>query len=109
MIWTFSSNHMHSGKTVVDITTYLAVCIFNGGFSNILKIIETIGIEIGLITQNFVALRNENRITRSELWILAMTKEARTAIREKRAAREAMFEAEKGPLYGLGIDDYCKL
>lgn len=60
------------------------------------------GIEIGPTAQNLVALRDKNRIAQSELRASAMTKEAKTVAQEYRAAREAMFEAEKCSLYGPG-------
>jgi len=42
----FAPKHIHSGKAVVEIANFLAVCIFNGSYVNILKIMEVIGIII---------------------------------------------------------------
>lgn len=36
-IWFFAPKHLHSGKTVVEIATHLAIIIFNEGYAGILK------------------------------------------------------------------------
>lgn len=103
LIWTFSPKHIHSGKAVLDVATYLSVCIFNDGFSNILRIMEAMGLVIGPSAQYLATSRDETRITQADHRATMKSKMARTAAREERAAREAMFEAEEGPLYSSGI------
>ena len=46
-IWTFAPKYIHSSKGIVDIANFLAVCIFNDGYMNILKIMDMMDIIIG--------------------------------------------------------------
>lgn len=47
LLWRFASKTTSSGAVVVQIAAYLAVCIFNGGYMDVLKIMELMGIKIG--------------------------------------------------------------
>ena len=96
---------MHSGKKTVEITTYLAVCIFNEGFNSILHMLNVMGIKIGNVSKTFAAIRDNNRIYRSEKKAWQESKEARIARRQEQAAQNDYFEAEEGILYGPGIAD----
>ena len=44
---------------LTEIATYIAVCMFNGGFISILKIITIMGITIGPEAHAFVVIRDE--------------------------------------------------
>ncbi|XP_071566884.1 uncharacterized protein [Temnothorax nylanderi] len=52
-----------SGAEVVQIAAYLAVCIFNGGYTNILKIMELMGIKIGPTASQYRHREDEHRIS----------------------------------------------
>lgn len=65
--------HIHSGRVIVNIATYLAVRIFNEGFDNILKMMVTMRIKIGSAVQKLAASQDEIQIVRSELQVTKVT------------------------------------
>ena len=79
LIWTFAPKHIHPGTQTIQISTFVAVCIFNEGFIPILKILSVMGITIGSEAHAFAVRRNEVRIERSELRASEASKEARPA------------------------------
>ncbi|KOC71078.1 hypothetical protein WH47_01721 [Habropoda laboriosa] len=59
LIWTFAPKHSHCGKETVEIATFLAVSIFNEGFSAILRIMSEMEIFVGQQTNIFAELRDK--------------------------------------------------
>ena len=105
LIWTFAPKHIHAGTQTIQISTFLAVCIFNEGFIPILKILSVMGITIGPEAHAFAVRRDKVRIERSELRDTEASKEARTARLHKRLSENEHFEVEEGFLYRAGIAD----
>ena len=105
LIWTFAPKHIHAGTQTIQISTFLAVCIFNEGFIPILKILSVMGITIGPEAHAFAVRRDKVRIERSELRDTEASKEARTAPLHKRISENEHFEVEEGFLYRAGIAD----
>lgn len=105
LIWTFAPKHLHSGAKVVEIATFLAVIIFNEGFNGILKILVTMGCQVGHICQVYADRRNEARIWRSERRSTDLAKRATIDTREQQSALQDFFEETEGALYGPGIAD----
>ncbi|XP_074096654.1 uncharacterized protein LOC141525864 [Cotesia typhae] len=105
LIWTFAPKHIHSGSQVIEIATFIAVCIFNDGFFPILKMMTLMGMQIGPETHSFAVRRNNARIERSEIRTSNASKEARTARLEERNAENSFFEVEEGPMYEAGMAD----
>lgn len=105
LIWTFTPKYIHAGTQTIQISTSLAVCIFNEGFIPILKILSVMGITIGPEAHAFAVGRDEVRIERSELRASEASKEARTARLHERTSENKHFEVEEGFLYGAGIAD----
>ncbi|XP_068988155.1 uncharacterized protein [Bombus flavifrons] len=105
LIWTFAPKHIHAGTQTIQISTFLAVCIFNEGFIPILKILSVMGITIGPEAHAFAVRRDEVRIECSELRVSEASKEARTARLHERTSENKHFEIEEGFLYGAGIAD----
>ncbi|KYN26620.1 hypothetical protein ALC57_04013, partial [Trachymyrmex cornetzi] len=101
---TFALKHIHFGKAVVEIANFLAICIFNGGYINILKIMEMMGVIIDKSAHDLALSRDENRLKRSEYHASTSSKDVRIANREEKAAQNDFYEAEKGVLYSPGID-----
>lgn len=105
MIWSFAPKHLHSGAQIIEIATFLAVCIFNEGFLPLLKIITIMGMKIGPEAHSFAVKRDNARINRSEIRASSALKEARTARLEERNAENSFFEEEEGPMYEAGMAD----
>ena len=89
----------------IQISIFLAVCIFNEDFIPILKILSVMGITIGPEAHAFAVRRDEVRIAHSELRASEASKEARTARLHKRTSENEHFEIEEGYLYRAGIID----
>ena len=104
LTWTFAPKHIHAGTQTIQISTFLAVCIFNKSFIPILKILSVMGITIGPEAR-VITVRREVRIERSELRASEASKEARTARLHKRTSENEHFEVEESFLYRAGIAD----
>ena len=106
LIWTFASKYIHAGMQTIQISIFLAVCIFNEDFIPILKILSVMGITIGPEAHAFAVLRrDEVRIERSELRASEAPQEARTARLHERTSENEQFEVEDGFLYRPGSAD----
>ncbi|XP_074108761.1 uncharacterized protein LOC141533663 [Cotesia typhae] len=105
LIWTFAPKHIHSGSQIIEIATFIAVCIFNEGFIPILKMMTIMGVKIGPEAHAFAIRRDNARIDRSEIRASSASKEARTARIENRNAENSFFEVEEGPMYEAGMAD----
>ena len=79
LIWTFAPKHIHAGTQTIQISTFVAVCIFNEGFISILKILSVMGITIGPEAHAFAVRQDKVRIECSELRASETSKEARIA------------------------------
>jgi len=55
LIWTFAPKTLHSGSKIDKLATFLAVIIiiFNDGFKGVAKVMETLGLKIGLYASNY--------------------------------------------------------
>ena len=67
--------------------------------------LQVIDVIIGPIAKKYAMERDDRRINQAELHHKASSKEGRTARRKALASQQALFEEEKGPLYGPGIAD----
>lgn len=104
-VWRLAPKHLHCGLKTIEISAYLAASIFNEGFSSILKIMTTIGIEIGEQTKIFSSARDEKRLVRSARRSHEATKEAHTQRRLEQQEKTEFYEQEEGILYGPDIAD----
>lgn len=105
LIWTFAPKHLHSGRKIIEIATFIAVSIFNQGFLPILKILSVMGVTIGQQAHMYANSRDEARIDRSERRSTDAVKQARIDHREERSIEQEFFEQEEGPQYGPGLAD----
>ncbi|KZC14907.1 hypothetical protein WN55_07615, partial [Dufourea novaeangliae] len=105
LLWHFAPKHIYSGAKTVEIASYLATAIYNDGYLSILKILNTMGIVIGLAAKSFADTQDSRRILLCEKRHLEATKEARIARRKANAAIQEFYEEEEGVLYAPGIGD----
>lgn len=94
-----------SGMKVVEVATYIATYIYNGGYSNILSILHALHITIGSNCYGMCNDEDNYRISIAEERAQATTKEARTARRRLRLSLGDLQLAEEGPQYAAGIAD----
>lgn len=105
LIWTFAPKHLHSGPRIVEIANFLAVIIFNEGFTAILKVLDILGCVIGTTSTNYAELRDSSRINRSENRVSDGAKRARIEQRAKISTQNDLQEMEEGILYAPGLGD----
>jgi len=105
LLWHFAPKHLHNGLKTIELSNYLAVGIFNDGFSSILKMLSVMGVIIGNAAKDYAADRDETRLRVAEHRRQAASKEGRLAQRRASTAQQVLFEEEEGELYGPGIAD----
>lgn len=104
-VWKLAPKHLHCGAKTVEIATYLAVCVFNEGYTSILKVMNILGINIGLQANNFAVNANSRRIMHAERHVSSATREAIRQRKTQQMQQQKFFEEEEGLLYGPGIAD----
>lgn len=102
-IWQFAPKHVFCGTQIIEISAFLATCIFNEGFKSILKIMETMGIIIGPYSDLFACYRDEERIKYAERRTTYQSIEERMTRRNEIIEQQRQFEETEGLLYGPGI------
>lgn len=105
LVWTFAPKTLHSGFKINELASFLAVIIFNDGFTGIQKVMEVLGVKIGFHCDNYAKKRDNERMKRSELRCSNQYKQARIDNREKASTLHDFHENEEGVLYGPGIAD----
>ena len=104
-VWRLAPKHLHCGSQVIDISTYIAACIFNEGRSALLKIMSTMEISIGIEASRYTSDADDQRILDAERKITPAVRNARLARRLEEHANQKQFEIEEGIVYGPGISD----
>lgn len=104
-VWALAPKSVQSGKTILDVATDIAVCIFNDGFASILHIMRTWGMKIGQNTYNLCSEVDEARVKKAERSLSEAAKEARMSLKSQRKDLEEKDVNEEGQLYGAGIAD----
>jgi len=104
MIWKFNPKTTSSGAVIVEIAAYIAVCIFNNGYTDIFKIMELLGIRIGLIGSQFRDNENERRISLAQLRAQATMREERLRRKQRRNEADEVAIDIEGTSYASGLD-----
>ena len=104
-VWSMAPKHTFSGKKIVKIACLTAACIFNEGFSTVLKIMETMHVGVGETAVAYAAVRDRQRIQVGNRRSSEASKEGRTKRRQERLEESQLFEQSEGILYGPGIAD----
>ncbi|XP_018315083.1 uncharacterized protein [Mycetomoellerius zeteki] len=99
-VWNLAPKSYLSGKKVLQIATDIAVCNFNDGLSNILRIMQVLEMTIGPQSYNFCVEADAARIKHAEVSLSDAAKEAHSSLKStKKENEEANFNLE-GQLYG---------
>ncbi|XP_043264205.1 uncharacterized protein LOC122404334 [Colletes gigas] len=104
-VWRLTPKHLHSGRKIIEIASYIAAGIFNEGYAAILHIMETLEITIGPRCKLYADTYNAKRTKRQKRRSLWSSKEARMARRQLQIEQNELFEEAEGLLYGPGIAD----
>nr|XP_012224229.1 PREDICTED: uncharacterized protein LOC105673283 [Linepithema humile] len=104
-VWHLAPKNYSSGKKILQIASDIAVCNFNDGLINVLRIMKVMDINIGPQSYNFCLETYAARIQCAERSLTDAAKEARSSIKASRKENEEEFSNLKGQLYGAGIAD----
>lgn len=104
-VWNLAPKSYSSGKKVLNVATDIAVCTFNDGLTNILRIMKALEMDIGLQAYNFCLEADAMRIKHAELSLTDAAKKARAGIKSTRKKNEEEYLSREGQLYGPGIAD----
>ena len=105
LIWKISPKIIPSGMTTVELTAYIAACVFNEGSIALLQIMQVMGVHTGPNAHAYVNKEDQARVTIAERRAQATTREARMRRRQDQLNVLEAASAAEGLLYGPGIDD----
>lgn len=103
-VWNIAPKHKFVGKKTLEIAALSAACIFNEGLLPVLKVMEVMGVKIGLEARRFADKANDRRLDRAEHEATEASKEHRTAARNSRILQNDAYEEQEGVVYEAGID-----
>lgn len=104
-VWNLAPKSYSSGKKVLNIATDIAVCNFNDGLSNILRIMKVLEMDVGVQSYNFCREADAKRVAHAERSLTDEAKEARSNTKSFRKEEEEENLNIEGQLYGPGIAD----
>lgn len=105
VLWRMAPKHIFCTAKTIELAAFLSACVFNEGFVSLLRVMEVMGITIGLQAKASVDTRDDTRVHKAESVHSAASKEGRLSRRQERTAENDFFEKEEGGLYGPGIAD----
>lgn len=104
-VWAIAPKSISSGKTILEIATHIAICVYNDGMTPIMEIMQTLGIKIGRNCYNFCTEADERRVSLAETKLSDAAKLARKALKSTRKGKDQENTNVEGQLYGAGIAD----
>lgn len=104
-VWRLAPKHLHCGMQVIEISAFIAACLFNEGRATLLRIMDAMEMSVGSEACRYSATADAERVTSAERRISLETRNARLAHRLQEQANQQNFEIEEGILYGPGISD----
>ncbi|XP_046142539.1 uncharacterized protein LOC123988004 [Osmia bicornis bicornis] len=104
-VWNLAPESYSSGKKVLKIATDIAVCNFNDGLTNILRIMKALKMDIGVQSYNFCLEADAERINHAERSSTDAAKVARSTLQSSRKENEEEYLNMEGQLYVPGIAD----
>ena len=104
-MWNLAPKAYSSGKKVLNIATDIAVCNFNDGMKNVLRIMQVLEMEIGAQSYNFCVESDAKHIRYAERALTDAAKEARFNLQSSRKEDEEKYMNAEGRLCGAGIAD----
>ncbi|XP_032688218.1 uncharacterized protein LOC116852215 [Odontomachus brunneus] len=105
LIWSMAPKSVFSGKVIIDTASNIAVCTYNEGYSNLMKIMKELSMTIGSNCYNFCLETDAWRIKYSERSLTDAAKEARSSLKSAKKDQKEENINEKGQFYGAGIAD----
>lgn len=104
-VWRLAPKHLHSSTQTINSVTAISACLFNEGNSSLLKILNAMGISVGLGAVQFAQTFDEQRRQAAERKVSQYTRMAYIEKKNKAIAQQEQFELEEGILYSPGIAD----
>ncbi|GAB1860744.1 Mutator-like transposase domain-containing protein [Camponotus japonicus] len=104
-VWKLAPKHLHCGAKTVEIATYIAVSLFNEGHITLLKIMDVLGIAVGLEANNFARFADAKRVTAAENSLTDAAKAAALSKKDDQIKLQEQYEVEEGLVYYPGFAD----
>lgn len=104
-VWKLAPKHLHCGAKTVEIATYIAVSLFNEGHITLLKIMDVLGIAVGLEANNFARFADAKRVTAAENSLTDAVKAAALSKKDDQIKLQEQYEVEEGLVYYPGFAD----
>lgn len=105
IIWKVAPKTTNSSKKIIEIASYIAVCLFNEGVTALLKIMHTMGIPVGRNATQYAASYRDRRVTQATIRAQHATREARIQRRMQTKQLEENANIAEDLFYGPGTDD----
>lgn len=104
-VWRLAPKHLHAGIKIVEVSAFIAACVFNEGYYSVLKMVNHLDIKIGPQARYFAEAYNEQRLIWQRRRCLSNSKSARTTQILELTVQNDFYEEAEGLLYGPGIAD----
>lgn len=99
-IWHFAPKHLHCGVKTVEIAAHMAASIYNEGYSAVMKMMNVLGIGVGLYTKILADENDNTRNEQADSSLKQIAKEQRIAKQRLLMKQNELYEEEEGILYG---------
>ncbi|XP_067214461.1 uncharacterized protein [Linepithema humile] len=106
LIWRMAHNYTNSSAKIVEIATFLAICLFNEGSSALLRVMNIMEITVGRNAAPFAASTDTRRCDQADIRAQHTTREARISRRLSKNQKVDEHFSQEDSLYGPGIGDY---
>jgi len=104
-VWKLAPKHLHCAAKTVEIATYIAVSLFNEGYIIVLKIMDLLGIAVGIEANNFAREADAKCVTAAENSLIDGARATALSKKAVQISQMEQYEVEKGLMYGPGIAD----
>lgn len=104
-VWRLAPKHLHSSVQTINSVTAISASLFNEGTSAMLKILNAMGVSVGLGATQFARSSDERRRQAAEGKVCEYARMAYVAKKSKAIAQQEQFELEEGIMYSPGIAD----
>lgn len=102
LLWKLCPKIQGVGKRIVEIAANEAVILFNDGNIGKIKVMERLGLTVGINARKCLEAFDNQRIATAELRFLQNTKEARKSRRRKEKIENENFVFAEGECYSAG-------
>jgi len=105
LFWKISPKIIPSGSITVELAAYIAACVFNEGSITLLQMLQSMGVNSGPNTHQYVTIQDANRTELANCRAEQNTREERIRRRQQQTDILETTTSAEVTFYGPGIDD----